>query len=113
MKDLGQYAVMNIDAGEKIAGMWITPLIPGTGFYKLLAKKKKDGTFEWVQLIQRENGEKKIIFRGETKTKKELEKVQALSSKTLQKTFGEGIKFTDAKYDAYTLDGTKADSEIN
>jgi len=43
----------------------------------------------------------------------ELEKVQALSSKTLQKTFGEGIKFTQAKYDAYTLDGTKADSEIN
>jgi len=35
---------MNIDEGEEIAGMWVTPHIPQIGIYKLLAKKKKDGT---------------------------------------------------------------------
>jgi len=113
MKDLKEHAVMNIEEGEEIAGMWITPLIPGTGQYKFLAKKKKDGTFEWAQLIQRISGEKEIVFRGSTKTKKELEKVLALSNNMLQKIFGREINLAKAAYSSYTVDGVKADSNIN
>jgi len=113
MKNLRDQAVMNIDEGEQIAGMWITPLIPGTGQYKLLAKKKKDGTYEWAQLIQRTSGEKQLVFRGETKTKKELEKVLAISNNMLQKIFGDKINFEKAAYDTYTVDGTKSNSNIN
>ena len=113
MKDLREHAVMNIDEGEEIAGMWITPLIPGTGQYKFLAKKKKDGTFEWAQIIQRDSGEKQLVFRGAAKTKKELEKVVALSSGMMKKIFGSEINFAKAQYDVYTVDGTKADSKIN
>lgn len=113
MKDRKQFAVMNIDDGEKIAGMWITPLIPGVGFYKLLAKQKKDGTYEWAQIIQRVTGEKELVFRGETKTRKELKKVLTLSNTVLQKTFGSEIKLSEAAYDTYMVDGTKAESNIN
>ena len=33
-------AIMKVDNGEEIAGLYVTPYIPGTGFYKLLSKIK-------------------------------------------------------------------------
>jgi len=45
-------AMMNVGKDEQIAGMWISKHIPGTGYYKLLAKEKKDGTCEWVILFR-------------------------------------------------------------
>jgi hypothetical protein len=113
MKDLREHAVMNIDEGEEIAGMWITPLIPGTGQYNLLARKKKDGIFEWAQLIQRESGEKQLIFRGSVKTKKELEQVLILSNNMLHKIFGDKINLEKANYNTYTVGGSKGDSTIH
>ena len=36
--------------------------------YKLLAKKNKGGSYEWVNFIQRLNGDKDIVLRGVIKT---------------------------------------------
>ena len=37
---------MNVDKGEKVAGIWGTPQIPGIGIYKLAVKERLDGRFE-------------------------------------------------------------------
>lgn len=55
-------ALMSVSKGEKIAGMWTTPTIPGIGFYKLLAKRCADGTCEWVHFVQRPNGDKDKVY---------------------------------------------------
>jgi len=49
-------SIMNIDKGEEIAGMWVTPDIPGTGIYKLPAKKNKVNKYEWAHFVQKDNG---------------------------------------------------------
>ena len=51
--DLRSQAVMNIGTGEEIAGLWATPRIPDIGIYKLTAKKRLDGKFEWVHFQHR------------------------------------------------------------
>ena len=100
-KQAKQYAVMTLNQGENIAGMWATPLIPGTGFYKLFAKQKTDGTIEWAHLLQRTDGTKELMFRGTVKSKKELNKVLNTANSTLQRIFGHSVKFNVAKTDFY------------
>lgn len=98
-------AIMYVAKGETIAGMWVSPLIPGTGFYKLLAKRKVDGTYEWVHFLQRENGSKKELFRGEVESEGRLNDVVSAASATLAKIFGIGVKLKAAEFDTYTTDG--------
>ena len=104
---------MNVDKGETIAGTWVTPLIPQTGFYKLLAKRKKDGACEWVHFIQREDGTKKLLFRGEVQSKEELQKVVDVANNMLGKTFGPSVKLSIGKADMYSLDGRKFDDTVH
>ena len=40
-KQAKEGAIMSVDKGEEVDGMWASPPIPQTGFYKLLAKQKK------------------------------------------------------------------------
>lgn len=54
--NLSQMAVMNLAEGEEILTGLATPHIPQVGVYKLLAKKKTDGTIEWAHFVQRDNG---------------------------------------------------------
>lgn len=100
---LREMAVMTIDEGEEIAGAWITPYVKGTGMYKLLAKKRKDGVYEWAHFIQRLTGEKKIVFRGQAKDEKELRQILESMNKKLKEVFGVELQPADA--DMYTLDG--------
>lgn len=51
-KPIRQQAVMTVDEGEELAEGWVTQI----GIYKLLAKKKADGTFEWAHFVQRDSG---------------------------------------------------------
>ena len=97
--------IMNVAKGETIAGMWVSPLIPRIGFYKLLAKRKADGTCEWVHFLQREDGSKKELFRGEVESENRLNDVVNAVSTTLGKTFGIGVKLKVAEFDTYTVDG--------
>jgi hypothetical protein len=107
MKKPEVQAIMNVAKGETIAGAWVSPRIPGTGFYKLLAKRKADGTYEWVHFLQRENGSKKELFRGEVESEDRLHDVVDAASATLGKIFGIGVKLNVAEFDAYTVDGKK------
>lgn len=52
---LRQVAVMKVDEGEEVLGGYVTPHIPQIEIYKLLAKKRKNGTREWAHFVQRDN----------------------------------------------------------
>jgi len=106
-------AIMHINKGEEIAGVWVTPPIPGTGFYKFMAKKKRDGTYEWAHFIQRDNGEKDRILRGSTKNEEELQLVLEIATRNLRKTFGVHIALVPAETDVYSLDGKPISSMIH
>ena len=100
-------AIMELDDGEEIAGMWVTPTIPGTGFYKLFAKKKTDGTYEWAHFVQRADGRKKRVMRGTAENKEQLEQVVEIANRNLRKFFGPAFGLRPADADMYSLDGKK------
>ncbi len=99
-------AVMKVNKDEEILGGWATPHIPRLGIYKLLAKKRKDGVIEWAHFIERDNGLKERVMRGEVNSREELNKVIAIANKNLSKLFGVTLQTVD--YNMYTLDGKKA-----
>jgi hypothetical protein len=49
---MAQFAVMNIEKGEQIVIALVSGHIPGTGRYKFLAKKKKNGEYEWAHFTE-------------------------------------------------------------
>jgi hypothetical protein len=98
-------AILNLDEGEEIASACTSPHIPGTGIYKFLAKKKKDGTFEWAHFVQRDSGLKEKVYRGETQTRQQLDQVLEIMNRNLKKVFK--IEMRPADYDVYSLDGKK------
>lgn len=104
--NLSQTAVMNIEEGEELFGGWTTPRIPQVGIYKLLAKKKADGTIEWVHFVQRDNGLKESVMRGTVNTLDELGVVNDTVNNNLRRIFG--VTMQAAAYDVRTLDGKKA-----
>lgn len=106
-------AIMNIDKGEEITGMWVTPHIAGTGIYKLLAKKCIDKKYEWAHFVQRDNGMKENVYRGKVENIDQLKLVLEIMNKNLENTFGKHINLQTAKYDTFTLDGAKVDDTVN
>ena len=108
---LSQMAVMNVDKGEEIAGGWATPHIPQVGVYKLLAKKRQDGVIEWAHFVQRDNGLREKVYRGDVESREQLEEVLEIMNRNLQKVFG--VIMQSADYDMYTLDGKKAPPAIH
>jgi hypothetical protein len=110
-KPLKQIAVMNIDEGEDIVGGWASAHIPQVGIYKLLAKKRPDGVIEWAHFVQRDNGAKEKVYRGEVESREKLDEVLKVMNKQLQRVFGTTMKA--AGYDTYTLDGKKASKTIH
>jgi hypothetical protein len=109
--DLSLIAVMNIVEGEEIFGGWATPHIPQVGIYKLLAKKKMDGTIEWAHFVQRDNGLKERVIRGTVNTPAELDIVTDTANNNLRKIFGATMLATG--YDVCSLDGIKASDTIH
>jgi hypothetical protein len=99
-------AVMNLEAGEELFGGWATPHIPQVGIYKLLAKKKTDGTVEWAHFVQRENGLKERVMRGMVKSADEFAAVSETINNNLRRIFG--VTLQAAGYDVSTLDGKQA-----
>ena len=104
--NLSQGAVMNIEKGEELFGGWATPPIPQVGIYKLLAKKKVDGTIEWAHFVQRDNGLKEKVMRGTVSTIEELDIVKDAVNNSLRRIFG--VAMLAAEYNVRTLDGKKA-----
>ena len=108
---LSQMAVMNVEKGEVIVGGWATPRIPQVGSYKLLAKKRQDGVIEWAHFIQRDNGLKERVMRGEAKDQAQLDEVLEIANRNLQRLFGVNLVAVD--YDMYLLDGRQAPPAIH
>ena len=109
--DLSQLAVMNIEEGEEILAGRVTPDIPQVGKYKLLAKKKSNGTIEWAHFVQRDNGLKEKVMRGEVATSAELDIVIDAINSNLLKVFG--VAMQAAEYDVRMLDGAKVSDTIH
>ena len=107
-KPLKHMAVMNVEKGEEIVGGWASAHIPQVGIYKLLAKKRADGVIEWAHFVQRDNGLKDKVYRGEVETREKLDEVLEVMNKHLQRVFGVTMKSAD--YDMYTLDGKDTSS---
>jgi hypothetical protein len=100
-------AVMNVEEGEKILGAWVTPTIPEIGVYKLLAKRKQDGTCEWAHFVQRADGRKEKVYRGTVESESRLKEVVTAIDAALGKTFGPNVQLQLAHADFYSLDGKK------
>ncbi len=100
-------SVMRIEKGERIVGGWITPEIPGVGMYKLLAKRKADGTCEWVHFIQRSTGKKENFVGGTTRDEKEIEQVIAAVNRSLERVFGPQCRLSIAGSSVFLLDGKR------
>jgi len=81
------------------------------GIYKLLAKKKADGTIEWAHFVQRDNGLKERVMRGTVSTLEELDVVKDAVNNNLRRTFG--VTMQAAEYDVRTLDGKKASDTMH
>jgi len=107
-KFLKQMAVMNVDKGEEIVGGWASAHIPQVGVYKLLAKKRKDGAIEWAHFVQRDNGSKEKVYRGEVESREKLDEVLEIMNGQLKRVFGTVMKAAD--YDMYTPGGKNSSS---
>ena len=104
--NLSQMAVMTVKEGEEILAGRATVHISQVGTYKLLAKKKVDGTIEWAHFVERDNGLKEKVMRGTVNTLDEFDSVIDAVNNNLRKIFG--VTMQPAAYDVRTLDGKKA-----
>jgi len=110
---MAAFAVLNIEKGEEIAMAVVSGPIPGTGRYKFLAKKKRNGEYGWVHFAERDNGLKEKVYRGEVKTEKELKLVLEIMNKNLKKIFGELAEMKEGIPEFRSLLGKKFDDTKN
>jgi hypothetical protein len=107
---LSKLAVMNVEKGEEVLGAYVTPHVPQIGIYKLLAKKKIDGTCEWAHFVQRDDGRKENVYRGEVENEARLADVVDGINAALNTAYGPTIRLHPADSDMYTLDGKQIPS---
>lgn len=110
-QDESKLAVMRVEKGEEIAGRWATPEIPEIGVYKLVAKMRMDGMFEWVHFQHRLDGTRKVLFRGEVESKEQLNGILDVANQQLKNVYG--VILSAADITMATLDGRKADNKIH
>ena len=103
---LRQLAVMNVDEGEEVLGGYVTPHIPQIGMYKLIAKKKKDGTCEWAHFVQRNDGRKEKVYRGTVENEARLATVVDAINSALNTAYGPAIRLVPSGSDMFLPDGT-------
>lgn len=110
---MAQFAVMNIEKGEEIVMGLVSGVIPGSGRYKFLAKKNKAGKFEWAHFVERDNGLKEKVYKGEVKNEKELKLVLEIMNKNLIKIFGPHAEMKEGLPEIRSLMGKKFDDTVN
>jgi hypothetical protein len=106
-------AVMSVEKGEEVVVGLVSGHIAGTGRYKLLAKKKKDGSFEWAHFVERDTGLKEKVYRGELSSKEELKTLIEVMNKTLTKIFGPAAEMKNGIPEVKNIFGHKPDNTIN
>jgi hypothetical protein len=105
--------ILSVDKDEEIIYALVSSYISGTGYYKLLAKQKVDKTFEWVHFKERVSGEKISVYRGDTATKEDLDKVLEIMNRNLVNTFGHQAEMKQGELKVSTLPNTGGDKNIN
>ena len=98
-------ALMAVAEGEEIAGTWTTPVVPGIGFYKLLAKRRADGACEWVHCVQRADGRKDNVYRGTVENQDRLADVVAAINNSLRTAYGPLVQLHLAETEVSLVDG--------
>ena len=83
-----QFAVMSVERGETIAGMWVAPPVTDIGTYKLVAKQTLNGSCEWAHFVQRSDGRRDKVYRGTVECAEHLEDVLTAINAALRRTFG-------------------------
>jgi hypothetical protein len=105
--------MLSIDKGEEIIHGMVSSYVTGTGYYKFLSKQKTDSTFVWVHFVERINGNKENIYRGEVKTKAELEQVLEIMNRNITSVFGPAAEMKIGKSEVKTINGAKDDGTVN
>ncbi len=112
-KNMKRFAVMKVDKGEEIATMLVSGHIPGTGRYKFLSKKKRNGTYEWAHFTERDNGNKDNLYRGEVKNGEKLKGVIDIMNRNLKKIFGDKAEMVEGLPEFRSLTGQQFDDTVN
>lgn len=110
---MAQFAVMNIEKGEKMVMGFVSGVIPGSGRYKFLAKKNKAGKYEWAHFIERDSGLKEKVYHGEVSTMEDLKSVLEIMNRNLIKIFGTQAEMKTGSPEFRSLQGKKFDDTIN
>ena len=110
---MSQFAVMNLDKGEEIVSALVSGHIAGTGRYKFLAKKRKDKKIEWAHFVERDNGLKEKVYRGEVNRDTELKLVLEIMNRNLVKIFGPQAEMKQGIPEFRSLMGKKFDDTAN
>ena len=100
-----QLSMMEVKEGEEIAMMLVSQLLPGSGYFKLLAKKKHDNSFEWVHFVERLDKKKENVYRGEVKHEAELLTVVDIMNRNLTKILGPLAEMKPGHADFYSVFG--------
>lgn len=108
-----QFAVMSVERGETIAGIWVAPPVSNIGTYKLVAKQKSNGSCEWAHFVQRADGRRDKVYRGTVECPEHLEDVLTAINAALRRRFGPSVQLQAADADFFTLDGRKLDSSVH
>ena len=106
-------AVMSVERGETIAGIWIAPEVPEIGIYKLIAKETANGSCEWAHFVQRADGRREKVYRGMVENSHQLEDVLTAINAALERTFGATVQLRPADGDFFTIDSRKLDSSVH
>jgi len=99
------HAIMSVEKGEEVAGVWASPAVPGVGFYKLLAKRLADGRCEWVHFTQRADGSKDKFYRGTVESVERLADIVTAINNSLATAYGPAIRLMPAESEVHPVDG--------
>ncbi len=110
---MSQFAVMNIEKGEEIVAAFVGGHNAGTGRYKFLAKKKINGKYEWAHFVERDNGIKENVYRGDVNNQQELKQALEVINGTLKKIFGPHAEMKEGMPELRSPLGNKFDNTVN
>ena len=108
-EDMKNAAVLNSEEGDEIAAMYVSPKIETIGIYKLIVVKRKSGIYEWANFIERDNGVRKCVYRGDFDTPDKIEVLVDTINSALNTTYGPAVKLHVAKAVMKTMDGKEID----
>jgi len=79
----------------------------------LLAIKKMDGTVEWGNFVQRDDGRKEKVYHSTVENVALLADVVSAINNALYTAYGPAVSLITADADVYSLDGKKAPPAIH